>query len=70
MELLPAGTVDPTAFVYNTSLYAAAGALCVGALATLAVRPIAPKYFMDEEVEAKPHLETTPAAALAHFGVR
>jgi len=40
MELMPAGTVDPTPFIYDTTCYAAAGLMGVSLFANLAIRPL------------------------------
>lgn len=42
----PVGTVDPTPFLYNNAMYAAAGLLCVSAAANALIRPVNPKYHM------------------------
>lgn len=39
LPLCPAGTLDPTPYLYNTSMYVAAGVMSVSALAVLAHRP-------------------------------
>ncbi len=51
LELCPPGTLDPTPFLYNSTMYAAAGAMSVAALATVLHRPVDPKYLT---VEAPP----------------
>ena len=45
MAIVPEGTVDPTPFIYNSTMYAMAGIMAVGAVAHMAVRPVAAKYF-------------------------
>jgi hypothetical protein len=40
LELSPAGTVDPTPFLYDTTCYLAAGLMGVAALSNLAIRPL------------------------------
>lgn len=40
LELAPAGTIDPTPFLYDTTCYAAAGLMGVAALSNLAIRPL------------------------------
>lgn len=42
---VPAGTPDPTPYLYNTALYAAAGLLCVSAAANALMRPVDKKHF-------------------------
>jgi len=49
MEIAPAGTVDPTPSLYNTTMYSMAGLLAVAALANASVRPVASKYHMSAE---------------------
>lgn len=48
LEIAPPGTVDPTATVYNSTMYLMAALLAIALLANLAVRP----------VDARHHLET------------
>jgi MFS family permease len=40
MEIAPAGTMDPTSTVYNSTMYMMAGLLAVALLANLLVRPV------------------------------
>lgn len=40
MEIAPAGTIDPTPFLYDTTCYFAAGLIAVSALANMAIRPL------------------------------
>ncbi|CAA7620721.1 OFA family MFS transporter [Magnetospirillum sp. UT-4] len=51
MELAPAGTVDPTPSLYNTTMYAMAGLLLVGLTANLLVGPVKERHYMKEEAE-------------------
>jgi hypothetical protein len=44
----PVGTVDPTPFLYNNGMYAAAGILCVSVAANVLIRPVDKKYFMKQ----------------------
>jgi len=48
MEIAPAGTIDPTATVYNSTMYLMAGLLAVALVANLLVRPVDPKHHLDE----------------------
>ena len=41
MEIAPAGTTDPTASLYNTTMYAMAGLLVIAFLANALIRPVA-----------------------------
>ena len=47
MEIAPAGTVDPTSSLYNTTMYAMAGLLVIGLIANALVRPVSEKHYMD-----------------------
>lgn len=47
MEIAPAGTVDPTPSVYNTTMYAMASLLVIGLIANALVRPVSDKHYMD-----------------------
>ncbi len=49
MEIAPAGTVDPTPSLYNTTMYAMAGLLIVGLIANSFVRPVHEKHHMKHE---------------------
>lgn len=49
MEIAPAGTVDPTPSLYNTTMYAMAGLLIVGLVANSFVRPVHEKHHMRHE---------------------
>ena len=40
---------DPTPYLYNSALYAAAGVLSVATVANLMMRPVSAKYLMKEE---------------------
>lgn len=56
MQIVPAGTVDPTPSLYNTTMYAMAGLLVLAFFANLTVRP----------VDERHHVENThPTAAPA-----
>jgi len=59
MHLVPSGTVDPTPFLYNSTMYTAAGLLVVGAIANFTIRPVNPKFMMVEDVPVVPD-ETRP----------
>lgn len=48
MEIAPAGSIDPTATVYNSTMYLMAGLLGVALLANLLVRPVDAKHHLDE----------------------
>lgn len=44
MEIAPAGTVDPTPSLYNTTMFAMAGLLMIAFLANLTMRPVHQKH--------------------------
>ena len=45
MEVAPAGTVDPTPFLYDSTFYALGGILGVAAVSNALITKIDPKYF-------------------------
>lgn len=47
MEIAPAGTVDPTPSLYNTTMYAMAALLVIALVANALVRPVAEKHYME-----------------------
>lgn len=62
MELAPAGTVDPSATVYNSTMWLMAGLLALALLANLRIRPVDPKHHLREpEPETGPELKTEPS---------
>ena len=48
VEIAPPGTVDPTATMYNSTMYLMAGLLVVALVANLAVRPVDARHHMQE----------------------
>ncbi|CAM9966413.1 unnamed protein product [Scytosiphon promiscuus] len=52
MDIAPAGTVDPSPYIYDTTLYTMAGLMGVAALAHSTIKPMNPKYF--EKVDPAP----------------
>ena len=46
MEIAPVGTVDPTPFLYNSTMYAMAGMLSVALVSNALLRPVHPKFHM------------------------
>jgi len=48
MTIMPEGTVDPSPFLYNTTMYTMAGLVGVGAMLHFMVRPVNQKYFEKE----------------------
>ncbi|GAB3445618.1 OFA family MFS transporter [Insolitispirillum peregrinum] len=49
MEIAPAGTIDPTPSLYNTTMYTMAGLLVIGLIANMLVRPVHEKHHMPHE---------------------
>ena len=49
MEIAPAGTVDPTSSLYNTTMYAMAALLAIALVANKLVRPIDDKHYMETQ---------------------
>ncbi|MFW8595296.1 OFA family MFS transporter [Cribrihabitans neustonicus] len=47
MEIAPAGTVDPTATLYNTTMYCMAALLVIAFFANLLVRPVREKHHVE-----------------------
>ena len=45
MTIMPPGTLDPSPFIYNNTMYVMAGLVSCGAAMHLMVRPVNPKYF-------------------------
>merc|ERR1719427_981931 len=48
MTIIPEGTVDPTPFLYNNTMYTMAGLVSVGAMLHFMVKPVNQKYFEKE----------------------
>ena len=49
MELVPAGTIDPSSSLYNTTMFAMAGLLAIALFANYLVKPVHHKHHMTEE---------------------
>lgn len=47
MEIAPAGTVDPTPSLYNTTMYTMAGLLVIALVANMMVRPVDDRHHME-----------------------
>jgi len=45
MEIAPPGMLDPSPFIYNTTLYTMAGLVSVAAMLHFMVKPVNKKYF-------------------------
>ena len=48
MEIVPPGTADPSAGLYNITMYAMSGLLALALVANIAVRPVARKHHLRE----------------------
>ena len=48
MEIVPAGTSDPTPHLYDTTMYAMAGLLGVAFISNLLMRPVDSKHLLKE----------------------
>eukprot|EP01079_Euglenida_sp_SAG-EU17-18_P007424 gene7424-1326_t len=62
LDLLPAGTVDPTPFLYDSTCHSMAGLLVIAFIANNLVRPVSPKWWMvnrPDRLEVKPLEKTT-----------
>jgi len=49
MTIMPHGTIDPSPFIYNNTMYAMASLVSVGAALHFMVRPVDKKYFEQEK---------------------
>ena len=49
MEIAPIGTIDPTASIYTTTMYACSGLLCVGLLSNNLIKAVDKRHHMVEE---------------------
>lgn len=58
LEIAPAGTVDPTSTLYNTTMYAMAGLLVLAFIANILVKPVREKHHVENT-----HPELQPARA-------
>ena len=48
MEIAPAGTVDPTPSLYNTTMYLMAVLLAVGLVSNALMKPVAKSHYLKE----------------------
>ena len=53
MELMPPGTFDPSAGLYNSTLYTMSGMLTMAFVTNLLIRPVSEKFFEKPEPKAK-----------------
>ena len=49
MEIAPAGTIDPTPSLYNTTMYAMAALLAIAFVSNLLIGPVDKKHHMNEQ---------------------
>ncbi len=47
MEIAPAGSIDPTSGLYNTTMYAMAGLLVIGLIANALITPVSDKHHVN-----------------------
>ncbi len=62
VELAPPGTIDPSPYVYDSTMYAMAGLMAVAAVAHKLVRPVHSKYF--ERPSAVNVVEVSPSSSI------
>lgn len=48
MQLVPAGTPDPSPYLYNSTMYAMSGIMALACLSHYLVRPVDPKWHEKE----------------------
>ena len=53
LEIAPVGTVDPSPYIYDNTMYAMAGLMSIAAISHIMVKPVDPKYFEKVEPEQK-----------------
>ena len=53
MDIVPAGTCDPTPHLYDTTMYAMSGLLGVAFVSNLLMRPVASKHWVQEATADK-----------------
>jgi hypothetical protein len=49
MQIVPEGTIDPSATLYNTTMYAMAGLLAVAFISNLLIGPVSSKHHMTKK---------------------
>lgn len=64
MEIAPAGTVDPTPSLYNTTMYCMAALLVIAFFANLFLKPVKPHHFMETEAEREEERHQADVAAV------
>lgn len=62
MEIAPAGTIDPTSSVYNTTMYAMAGLLAVALVMNFLVGPVHGKHHIEPAMDAEADVVESAAA--------
>lgn len=48
MEIVPAGTIDPTSGLYNTTMYLMAALLAIGLISNALMKPVDKKHYMEQ----------------------
>ncbi len=61
MELVPPGTIDPSPYVYDSTMFALAGLMAVSTVAHGLVRPVHPKHF--ERSSTTNIIDVTPSSS-------
>ncbi len=61
LELAPPGTIDPSPYVYDSTMFTMAGLMGVAAVAHGLVRPVHPKYFEGSPTTV---IDVTPPSSL------
>lgn len=54
MEIMPAGTIDPTSGLYNLTMYLMAGLLAIALVANATIRPVDGRHHMEPAAVATP----------------
>ena len=63
MDIVPAGTVDPTPSLYNTTMYAMAALLVIAFFANLFLKPVHEKHHLQDEASVEPDAVAVGIAA-------
>ena len=53
MTIMPPGTLDPSPFIYNNTMYTMAALVSAGAALHLLVRPVNPKFYEKTDASQK-----------------
>lgn len=61
MEIVPSGTLDPTPYLYDTTMYTMTGFVCLAAVSNFLIRPVPSKYHEVIDTQTK---DTTSSSKL------